>query len=54
MKTSLIIITALLLVPVQTISGTVYCTNCSDKFMQAIEKATSLEQLERVWKLQLL
>ena len=40
MKTSLIIITALLLVPVQTMSGTVYCTNCSDKFMQAIEKAT--------------
>ena len=50
MKTSLIIITALLLVPVQTISGTVYCTNCSDKFMQAIEKATSLEQLKTLVK----
>lgn len=50
MKTSLIIITALLLVPVQTMSGTVYCTNCSDKFMQAIEKATSLEQLKTLVK----
>ena len=50
MKTSLIIIIALLLVPVQTMSGTVYCTNCSDKFMQAIEKATSLEQLKTLVK----
>ena len=30
--------------------GTVYCTNCSDKFMQAIEKATSLEQLKTLVK----
>ena len=50
MKPSLIIIIALLLVPIQTMSGTVYCTNCSDKFMQAIEKATSLEQLKTLVK----
>lgn len=27
---------------------TVYCSNCSDKFMQAIEKATGLDQLEEL------
>ena len=30
--------------------GTVYCTNCSDRFMQAVEKATSLEQLKTLVK----
>ena len=29
---------------------TVYCTNCSDKVTQAIEKATSLEQLKTLLK----
>ena len=28
----------------------VYCTNCSDKVMQAVEKATSLEQLKTLLK----
>ena len=49
MKTALIII-VLLMIPMQAMPGTVYCTNCSDKFMQAIEKATSLEQLKTLVK----
>ncbi|MBI9112337.1 P-type conjugative transfer protein TrbJ [Maridesulfovibrio ferrireducens] len=28
----------------------VTCTNCSDRFLQALERATSIEQLEGMWK----
>lgn len=30
------------------IARTVYCTNCSDRFTQALERATSLEQLKNI------
>jgi P-type conjugative transfer protein TrbJ len=29
---------------------TVTCVNCSDKFLQALERATNIEQLESMWK----
>lgn len=37
-------------VPATPLAGSVYCTNCSDKAIQAIEKATSMEQLKTLIK----
>ena len=37
-----------LFVSANAIARTVYCTNCSDRFTQALERATSLEQLKNV------
>lgn len=36
--------------PLNAYAGTVYCTNCSTRVTQAIEKATSLEQLKTLLK----
>ncbi len=30
-------------------SEVVYCTNCSDRFMQALDRVTNVEQLQRLW-----
>ncbi len=31
------------------LSEVVYCTNCSDRFMQALDRTTNMEQLARLW-----
>lgn len=49
MKTLFFIIVALI-TAAPVYSKTVYCSNCSDKVTQAIEKATSLDQLKTLLK----
>lgn len=46
----LLTMTIIVNVPASVLAGSVYCTNCSDKAIQAIEKATSLEQLKTLIK----
>ncbi|WP_051676875.1 P-type conjugative transfer protein TrbJ [Maridesulfovibrio frigidus] len=49
------IITSTLFILLSTLTApasamVVTCTNCSDRFLQALERATSIEQLEGMWK----
>ncbi|WP_319764094.1 P-type conjugative transfer protein TrbJ [Maridesulfovibrio sp.] len=45
-----IFIGAFLTVSTPASAMVVTCTNCSDKFLQALERATNIEQLESLWK----
>ena len=38
-----------LAMPVPGSAYTVYCTNCSNQFMQALDRVTNVEQLARLW-----
>ncbi|MCT4625651.1 P-type conjugative transfer protein TrbJ [Halodesulfovibrio sp.] len=36
--------------PTMSFARTVYCTNCSNKFMQALDRVTNVNQLKALWK----
>lgn len=50
MKTSLCLALALSCLAAEASAKTVYCTNCSTKVTQAVEKATSVDQLKTLLK----
>ncbi|WP_432737298.1 P-type conjugative transfer protein TrbJ [Maridesulfovibrio sp. FT414] len=50
MRTALVALLLVLISFNQASAMTVTCTNCSDKFLQALERATNIEQLESMWK----
>lgn len=50
MKASIIALITCVLFAAPVQAKTVYCTNCSDKATQAVEKATSLDQLKTLLK----